>query len=88
MSVESLYGWQVFDQHLGRASDVLREAIGDPLPGSTLLAVNGVAGDRFVAFVPEGPDGEEARTGSAESSRRRALRSAGGGFRGRGVRRA
>ena len=57
--VESLYGWQVFDQVLGRASDVLRDCIGDPLPDNTLLAVNGVAGDRFVAFVLERPDGKE-----------------------------
>lgn len=60
--VESLYGWQVFDRILARVADSLRRAAGDDLPPTALLAVNGVAGDRFVAFVPEVQGGTEVRT--------------------------
>jgi EAL domain-containing protein (putative c-di-GMP-specific phosphodiesterase class I)/GGDEF domain-containing protein len=51
--VESLYGWQVFDRILARTADALRAAVGRELPSNALLAVNGVAGDRFVVFLPE-----------------------------------
>jgi len=49
--VESLYGWQVFDRILERLSRALQGVIGKSLPPETLLGINGVAGDRFVAFV-------------------------------------
>jgi EAL domain-containing protein (putative c-di-GMP-specific phosphodiesterase class I)/GGDEF domain-containing protein len=59
--VESLYGWQVFDRIVARVAERLRSATGSELPAASLLAISGVAGDRFVAFVPpaEGarPDG-------------------------------
>ena len=58
--VESLYGWQVFDRILARVSEVLQEAVGKELPSLTLLGINGVAGDRFVAFIVETADGREA----------------------------
>ena len=58
--VESLYGWQVFDRILARLSDVLQGAIGGVLPPQTLLGINGVAGDRFVAFIIETDRGTEA----------------------------
>lgn len=51
--VESLYGWQAFDRVVARAARVLRDASGAELPAASLLAVNGVGGDRFVAFVPD-----------------------------------
>lgn len=57
--VESLYGWQVFDRVVARMAHVLRACVGAELPAGTLLAVNGVPADRFVAFVPVGPDGRE-----------------------------
>ena len=57
--VESLYGWQVFDRILARVADVLRRAAGAELPPSALLAVNGVAGERFVVFVPEARSGKD-----------------------------
>jgi EAL domain-containing protein (putative c-di-GMP-specific phosphodiesterase class I)/GGDEF domain-containing protein len=57
--VESLYGWQVFDRILARVSGILKDSIGDRLPTSTLLAINGIAGDRFVAFLPEAERGGE-----------------------------
>lgn len=57
--VESLYGWQTFDRIVGRVARLLRSAVGDELPSTTLLAVNGVAGDRFVCFVPETRDGRD-----------------------------
>lgn len=57
--VESLYGWQVFDRILARLSEVLRDAVGQVLPERTLLGINSVAGDRFVAFVVETTEGRE-----------------------------
>jgi len=57
--VESLYGWQVFDRILARIAGTLDEARGGHLPEQALLGLNGVAGDRFAAFVPHGPDGSE-----------------------------
>src|SRR5512140_617301 len=57
--VESLYGWQTFDRVLAKISEVLSRLPGNVLPPSTLLAVNGVAGDRFVLFVPETSSGAE-----------------------------
>ena len=57
--VESLYGWQIFDRVLARIAEVLRRLPGEVLPPATLLAVNGVAGDRFVLFVPETASGAE-----------------------------
>ena len=58
--VESLYGWQVFDRILARLSDVLQGAVGKALPRETLLGINGVAGDRFVAFILQADNGAEA----------------------------
>jgi EAL domain-containing protein (putative c-di-GMP-specific phosphodiesterase class I)/GGDEF domain-containing protein len=72
--VESLYGWQVFDRIVARMAAVLRGAIGATLPAATRLAVSGVAGDRFVLFVPEQPAGAAADAvylaGAAEAVRR------------------
>jgi len=61
--VESLYGWQVFDRILERLSRALREAIGKALPRETLLGINGVAGDRFVAFILRNDAGRDADHG-------------------------
>lgn len=58
--VESLYGWQVFDRVLEHASRILRRALGTDLPAATLLALDRVAGDRFLAFVPHRFDGQNA----------------------------
>jgi EAL domain-containing protein (putative c-di-GMP-specific phosphodiesterase class I) len=60
--VESLYGWQVFDRILARVAGELSEAVGTELPDGSLLGLNGVAGDRFAAFVPRQPDGSEVDT--------------------------
>jgi EAL domain-containing protein (putative c-di-GMP-specific phosphodiesterase class I)/GGDEF domain-containing protein len=57
--VESLYGWQIFDRILARVAAVLTEELGRTLPGDSLLSVNGVGGERFVAFVPAAPDGSD-----------------------------
>lgn len=57
--VESLYGWQVFDRIVVQVAGVLREAVGHELPVGALLALNGVAGDRFVVFLPLREDGSE-----------------------------
>ena len=57
--VEALYGWQVFDAVVKRVADVLRDCIGGELPDSALLAQNGVAGERFVVFLPGRADGSE-----------------------------
>jgi len=58
--VESLYGWQVFDGVVARVAQVLRASVGDELPASTSIALDGVARGRFVLFVPERPDGADA----------------------------
>jgi EAL domain-containing protein (putative c-di-GMP-specific phosphodiesterase class I) len=58
--VESLYGWQVFDGVVSRVARVLRESVGSELPPSALVTLNGVAGGRFVVFVPDRPEGNEA----------------------------
>jgi EAL domain-containing protein (putative c-di-GMP-specific phosphodiesterase class I)/GGDEF domain-containing protein len=55
--VESLYGWQVFDRVLSHVAAELQDAVGDELPEGTLLGLSGIAGDRFIAFVPGRPDG-------------------------------
>ena len=73
--VESLYGWQVFDRILARIAATLDASRGRHLPEETLLGLNGVAGDRFAAFVPDGPGGSEptgrflAEVGSALEAR-------------------
>lgn len=58
--VESLYGWQVFDGVVARVAQVLRDSVGGELPATSLIALDGVAGGRFVLFVPERPDGADA----------------------------
>jgi EAL domain-containing protein (putative c-di-GMP-specific phosphodiesterase class I)/GGDEF domain-containing protein len=74
-TIESIYGWQVFDRLVARIAAVLSGIVGDVVPEGTLLAVNGVAGDRFVAFVPHGSRGREvephelARTAAAVCER-------------------
>jgi len=57
--VESLYGWQVFDRILARAAAGLSACVGGALPPGTVLALNAIAGDRLLAFVPHGPEGRE-----------------------------
>ena len=57
--VESLYGWQVFDRILARAAAGLASCVGRELPSGTVLALNAIAGDRLLAFLPHGPDGRE-----------------------------
>jgi EAL domain-containing protein (putative c-di-GMP-specific phosphodiesterase class I)/GGDEF domain-containing protein len=57
--VESLYGWQVLDGIVALVARRLEACIGDPLPRTTRIALNGVAGDRFVLFVPCREGGEE-----------------------------
>ncbi|ANM28994.1 hypothetical protein ABI59_04355 [Acidobacteria bacterium Mor1] len=51
--VESLYGWQVLDQVLRRTAEVLRDQCASTLPEGSVLALDRVAGDEFLAFVPE-----------------------------------
>jgi EAL domain-containing protein (putative c-di-GMP-specific phosphodiesterase class I)/GGDEF domain-containing protein len=57
--VESLYGWQVLERVLSHVAAELTEAVGDELPAGSLLGLNGVAGERFIAFLPGRPDGSE-----------------------------
>jgi EAL domain-containing protein (putative c-di-GMP-specific phosphodiesterase class I) len=58
-TIESLYGWQVLDGILARSSGVLRRAVSGSLPAASLLAVDRVAGDQFILFVPDKPSGDE-----------------------------
>jgi EAL domain-containing protein (putative c-di-GMP-specific phosphodiesterase class I)/GGDEF domain-containing protein len=57
--VESLYGWQVFDRIVGRVAELLRTELGGALPAGAQLALNGVAGDSFLLFLPDGAEGRE-----------------------------
>jgi EAL domain-containing protein (putative c-di-GMP-specific phosphodiesterase class I)/GGDEF domain-containing protein len=57
--VESLYGWQVVDRIVALVAGGLRSCVGTELPPSTRIALNGVAGDRFVLFVPSRTDGAD-----------------------------
>ncbi len=57
--VESLYGWQVFDEVLEVVAEVLRAELAGTLPAGSLLGINGVGGDHFAVFVPEQPSGDE-----------------------------
>jgi len=72
--VESLYGWQVLDRVLARLSAVLDEARGEAVPQSTLLAIDRVAGDRFVAFLPDRGDGSEIDNKTLREAARRLRR--------------
>ncbi len=58
-TVESIYGWQVFDRIVARAAGTIRGCLGEELPPESLIAVNGVAGDSLVVFVPDGPGNVE-----------------------------
>lgn len=58
-TVESIYGWQTFDRIVARAAAALGALVGPVLPAGTLLALDRVAGARFLAFVPDGPGGGE-----------------------------
>lgn len=60
--VESIYGWQVLDVILAQISSVLRQSLGQELPRESLLALNQVAGDRFVVFIADGPRGAEVES--------------------------
>jgi len=73
--VESLYGWQIFDRIVARAAGLLRDELGRALPDQTLLAVNGVAGDRFACFLPQRPDGREVDEPFLATAGRRICRS-------------
>src|SRR5262249_10169474 len=57
--VESLYGWQVFDETMARLTVALRGLLGGDLPGSALLAAGDVPADRFVVFLANSPRGGE-----------------------------
>jgi predicted signal transduction protein with EAL and GGDEF domain len=75
--VESLYGWQVFDRIVARVAGLLAAAVGGELPAEARLAVNGVAGDRFVVFVPAAAGRERvAGLGRLAEGLRRRLESA------------
>lgn len=56
-TVESLYGWQVYDRVVAVAADALRDAVGKTVPDDSLLAMDYAGGCRFLVFVWDG--GEE-----------------------------
>ncbi len=61
--VESLYGWQVLDDVLRRTAEVLRHESASTLPPGSVLALDRVAGDEFLAFIPESFEGHEVDGG-------------------------
>lgn len=57
--VESIYGWQVFDRVMARVAGTLRRLLDSELPPGSLLALERVAGERFLVFVPQDPRGRD-----------------------------
>jgi EAL domain-containing protein (putative c-di-GMP-specific phosphodiesterase class I) len=85
--LESIYGWQVFDEVLRTVAATLEEMRGGALPADVLLALDAIGSERFVLFVPrDGRGGEVSpslleamaaavRSGLEEAFRREAFRS-------------
>jgi len=57
--IDGLYGWQVLDRIMSRVGGEARAVVERDLPAGTLLALDAVAGERLVVFVPQRPDGRE-----------------------------
>lgn len=68
--VESIYGWQVYDEMLRKLAVTLEGLRGDVLPGSAILALDGVAGERFVVFLPGDSAGNEVNEATLEETAR------------------
>jgi len=64
--VEAIYGWQVYDEMLRRIATALAAMRGAVLPSSSLIALDGVAGERFVLFLPRDAAGNEVTSRSLE----------------------
>lgn len=56
--IDSLYGWQVLDRLMVAVSRAALAAA-DALPGRALVALDAVAGERVLLFLPEAPDGSD-----------------------------
>ena len=57
--LESIYGWQVFDDLLRRTGAALKGLRGGLLPSDALVALDGVAAERFVLFLATDAAGRE-----------------------------
>lgn len=60
--LESIYGWQLFDEVSREVARALRAELGRALPRDAVLAIDRVAGDRFLVFVSSGDGGERIGT--------------------------
>ncbi len=58
-AVETVYGWEAYDQLLSEAAHFLEGARGVHLPPGTILAIAGVYADAFTVFVPADHGGRE-----------------------------
>lgn len=57
--VESLYGWQIFENIMKKVSTRLKRMKGKAFPATSLLSINGAYGDQFILFIPETAEREE-----------------------------
>ena len=57
--VESIYGWQVFDEVLRTVAETLLGLRGTVFPDSAMVALDGVGAERFVVFLPGDAHGGE-----------------------------
>lgn len=73
-TVESIYGWQVYDGILARAADVVRRFIDDDLPQGSIAGLDRVAGGEFIVFVPHKPDEQDVDAPFLEKMAERARR--------------
>ncbi|MGD8375930.1 MAG: GGDEF domain-containing phosphodiesterase [Acidobacteriota bacterium] len=64
--VESIYGWQVFDDVLRRIAATLTGLRGSLFPDAAIVAPDGVGAERFVVFLPSDPRGAEITPGWME----------------------
>lgn len=61
--LESVYGWQAYDQLLGRAAELLEEIRAELLGDGAILSILGVHADAFLLFAPEAPGGPDLDSG-------------------------
>ncbi len=61
-SIESIYGWQVFDRFLRTVAGTLQSLRGSVFPEEALVALDGIGAPRFVIFLATDLEGREVST--------------------------
>jgi EAL domain-containing protein (putative c-di-GMP-specific phosphodiesterase class I) len=62
--VESIYGWQAYDELVAKAARAVAAATDELVGGEAVVAVAGVHADAFTVFVPFGSGGRELTAAS------------------------